>query len=96
MERVHSVRGGQMSSRQFLLLVALTVVAGLVGGAVSNWVLVSATGETKQYEKVVAAQEFRLVDEEGALVARTGPVGNWDEPSLTLLDSRGRVVWRAR
>lgn len=84
-----------MSSRHFLLLVVLSVVAGLVGGAVSSWVLMSATRETKQYDKLVAAQEFRLVDAEGALVARTGPVGSWDEPSLALLDSSGRVIWRA-
>lgn len=64
-----------MRRRQFLLLMVLTVAAGLVGGAVSNWILMARTAEaqeTKKHEKVVIAEEFRLVDKTGKTLAVLG------------------------
>lgn len=74
-----------MKKRQYLLLVVLTIVAGLVGGAVSDWVFVARTAEAakkvSQFEgmipasqdtthhKVITAEEFRLVDKGGRLLA---------------------------
>ena len=67
-----------MKRKQYLLLVVLTVVAGLIGGAVSNYVLMAGEAvaqETKQHEKVITAEEFRLVDEEGDTLAILGEGG---------------------
>jgi hypothetical protein len=57
-----------MKRRQYLLLLALTVVAGLVGGALSNRAFTAKTAiaqETEQHRKVITAEEFRLLDEDG-------------------------------
>jgi len=69
-----------MKRKQYSLLVALTLLAGLVGGAMSNRVFmaeIAAAQETKQHEEVIIAEEFRLVDESGKtrVVLGTGPAG---------------------
>ncbi len=64
-----------MKRKQYLLLVALTVVAGLIGGAVSNCVFVTRSAiaqETEYHKKVVTAEEFRLVDKSGNVYAVLG------------------------
>ena len=70
-----------MRRREVLLLVALTVVAGLVGGALSNRVFmarIATAQEAEQQRKVITAEEFRLVDEDGRAraVLTLGSKGN--------------------
>ena len=67
-----------MKRRQYLLLVALTVVTGLIGGAVSNWLFMARTAEaqeTKKHEKVVKAEAFLLVNKEGRICTINRPLG---------------------
>ena len=40
-----------MKRRQYLLLVVLTVIAGLIGGAVSNWLFVARTAQLEGEEE---------------------------------------------
>ena len=80
-----------MKRRQYLLLVVLAVVAGLIGGAVSNRLFVARTAEaqgTKQHERVVIAEEFRLVDKEDNLRGIMGFSDNGG-PELSLYDKGG-------
>ena len=80
-----------MKRRQYLLLITLTVVAGLIGGAVSNWLFVARTAEaqeTKKHEKVVIAEQFRLVDKEGNLRGAIGLSGK-EAPKLWFYDEGG-------
>lgn len=107
-----------MNRRQYLLLVVLTVVAGLVGGAVSNRVFVAKIAlaqedtqedkavdrpfdlskylegltpldkDKKQHEKVIIAQEFRLVDKDGKTLGRFG-LSEVGGPRLVLSDENG-------
>jgi hypothetical protein len=73
-----------MSKKQYIFLVALALIGGLIGGAFSN----SITSKTvlaqkgvpsindfkKKYtrkpEKVVEAEEFRLLDKDGRVIAK--------------------------
>jgi len=64
-----------MSKRQFRILMVLTVVSGLVGGGLSDWLfrgLPARAAQATTPPKVIEAQEFRLVDEEGSLLAFLG------------------------
>jgi len=57
-----------MKTRRNLLLVVSIIFAGLIGGALSNVLFMTGTSVAqvgKQPEKLVSAQEFRLVDVSG-------------------------------
>lgn len=75
----------------------LNLAAGLAGGLLSAWLFVGspvvAQEETSQVAKVLASEEFRLVDRQGRLRALLSfsPEG---EPYLALLDEQDtRRVW---
>ena len=59
-----------MRRRQYLLLLALTVVAGLIGGALSNWLFVVRTVGAQ--ETSVAAQEGQEPDRPKEIVGKDG------------------------
>jgi hypothetical protein len=83
-----------MTSRQFRVLVALTVAAGFLGGAVSN-VLLGGAPAAAQTEgllpQVLKARSFQLVDERGAERARLG-FGPDGAPFLELRDAAGKTA----
>ena len=57
-----------MKTRRNLLLVVSIIFAGLIGGALSNVLFMTGTSVAqvgKQPEKLVSAQEFRLVEASG-------------------------------
>ena len=86
-----------MKRRQYLLLLALTVVAGLIGGAVSNWLFMARTAEvqeTKKHEKVVRAEEFRLVDKAGNLRGVMNASSIVIGPQLAFFDEGGTTRMR--
>lgn len=59
-----------MKRRQYLLLVVLTVVAGVIGGAVSNRLFMARAAvaqEVPTVEEVVIAKKFMLLDDKGNL-----------------------------
>ena len=79
-----------MSKAQFRILMLVTVISGLVGGALVSWLFPGraafAQGGT---QKVVTAQKFRLVDSEGK-----GRAALWVDddrgPGLVLYDATGK------
>ena len=81
-----------MDKRQYMLTVALAVVAGLVGGVVSSWLFMGApvvTQKTPQVAEVVGAERFEVVDKDGKLRAAL-----WldnGEPNLVLADKTGKI-----
>lgn len=87
-----------MTRAQFRILMLLTVVSGLVGGGLSDWLfrgLAARAAQTTVAPKMIEAQEFRLVDEKGnkrAALAFTaeefGPVDK--SPVLCFFDAAGR------
>jgi hypothetical protein len=62
-----------MKTRRNLLLIISIIFAGLIGGALANVLFMTGTSFAqvgKQYEKFIAAQEFRLVDTSGKVRAK--------------------------
>ncbi|MDT3779074.1 hypothetical protein PJI16_16025 [Nitrospira sp. MA-1] len=77
-----------MNTRQFGILVMTTLLAGVVGGALSNLVFLNAAVSAEESEhpkKVVTAEEFRLVTKDGQPRA-TLLLWNGELPALTLAD----------
>ena len=82
-----------MKKRHYLLLVALTVIAGLAGGAISSQVFTARKAVaqlTQDHERVITAEQFQLVDKEGnmrvviGMSPKRGPVlGFTDENGQT-------------
>ena len=57
-----------MNGKQTVLIVAVALVAGLVGGVVASWFLMGApvfAQKAPQPEKVLQAEKFELVDQAG-------------------------------
>jgi len=64
-----------MNRREYWLMVVLALIAGLVGGAVSSMFFIGEpvfAQKTPQHPKVITAEEFRLLDKDGYLLARLG------------------------
>ena len=62
-----------MNKKQYALMLVLALIAGLVGGVVSSQFLIgkSAFAEKKvESKRIIEAEEFRLVDDKGNLLAR--------------------------
>ncbi len=81
-----------MKRKQYLFLIAITVVAGLIGGAMSNLLFMARSAvaqNTKQHEKLVMAEGFRLVDKNGK--ERGCFIMNEGEPILKFLDESGQT-----
>lgn len=78
-----------MAKRQFALLVAVTIISGLIGGAVSGRIFMakSAIAETAQgHEKLLIAEELQLVDREGktyAVMGKRSILGSDVSPNMT-------------
>ena len=77
-----------MSKKQYSFIVVLAFVGGLVGGVVSNQLLLSqpAHAEKKaQPSKVIEAEEFRVVDKDGRKRAQL-MLTELDSPALIFSD----------
>lgn len=82
-----------MNRKQYALLIILAVLAGLVGGAVSSWIFMDEpvfAQKTQQHQKVITAEELRLVDEQGTVRARFGLWKPDGRPILYLTDENGK------
>ena len=83
-----------MSHKDYWLLTMLAVVAGLVGGSVTSWVLVSgpvfAQKQSSEIAKVIEAEGFHLIDKNGVRRARLGLSSN-GKPHLILFDKSNKV-----
>jgi hypothetical protein len=68
-----------MGSKKQTVTVVMALIAGLVGGVVSSWFFVGQTvfAEKKALQqKVVRAEEFMLVDEDGTCLAKLTHIGS--------------------
>lgn len=77
-----------MNRKEFALLALLTVVSGLIGGALSNRIFSSAPAFAQgepAIEKCIQAESFQLLDPGGNVRAELciGPDGN---PGLAMID----------
>ncbi len=82
-----------MNRKQYVLIVALSVVAGLVGGVVSSWFFVGTpvfAQKTPQVAEVIRAKRFEVVDKKGQPRAALS-VTEAGEPSLRLRDKKGQI-----
>lgn len=79
-----------MRRKQYLLLVVFTVTAGLIGGAVSSQLIVARSAVAQDMAKVITAQEFRLLDEEGKLRSIWSVHPVLDIASLLFIDKDGK------
>ena len=84
-----------MTERRDILMILLALVAGLVGGVVSSQFLVGQPAFAKKENnplKVIEAQEFRVLGEDGKVYARLSskwPGENHPWPHLAILDAEG-------
>lgn len=77
-----------MSKKQFSVLIVITVIAGLLGGALSSLIFPDYTvnaEKLRQPATIVAAEEFRLVTKEGEVRARLS-LWNGTLPALVFSD----------
>jgi hypothetical protein len=85
-----------MSRKEYVLLAVLTVISGLVGGALSNRIFSASpahAGLTARHEACLQAEAFQLLDPDGNVRAELAihPDGN---PGLTVIDENFRVRTR--
>ena len=66
-----------MSGKQHIMMLVLALIGGLIGGALSNKVFVndSVYAENRAKRKIIEADEFRVTDENGEVIARFGRRG---------------------
>lgn len=88
-------------------LVAVAVLAGFLGGVLSDITLPEHALAQTEPVRQVTAQEFRVVDSEGKVLAligaevlmqvevRENQVLSLSEGRIQLFDSGGRIVWSA-
>ena len=81
--------------------VPIALVAGLIGGAFSHYVLSPVQADTNAAPKVVSAQSFALVDAHGKTVGVFTTVKSSTPhmlntpPAVALFNADGREIWRA-
>ena len=79
-----------MNSKQFLLTLLVAITSGLLGGALSVWFLMPPSVLAQdEPQKVIEAQEFRVVDAEGNVQARffmKEMTSLWKKPYLEIYD----------
>ena len=78
-----------MKKRDYALILTIAMFFGLAGGVVVSWIFNSQTvfaQKTAGHEKVIVAEEFRLVDKDGAQLA-TLHVDQTGQPSLVINDN---------
>ncbi|MEI6501177.1 MAG: hypothetical protein WCP21_09155 [Armatimonadota bacterium] len=79
-----------MTSKQFRMLVVVTLVAGFLGGAVCNLLLRGTPATAQGAPNTVRATTFVVVDDAGKTRATLGVVGSSFCPALTLYDATGK------
>ncbi|MEE9610662.1 MAG: hypothetical protein V3W19_05385 [Desulfatiglandales bacterium] len=83
-----------MNRRQYVLMLTLALIGGLIGGAISTRLFMDKQAfaqKSLQHEKIIVAEEFRLVDEQEKTRAILGLSSQVGQPGLWLNDKNGRV-----
>lgn len=78
-----------MKRRDYFLMIVLTLIAGLLGGALFNWIMVDKTAYAQgafPHEKMLEAEELRLVDKDGNVLAALAASSDTGEPFLIIYD----------
>jgi hypothetical protein len=81
-----------MSKQQYGGVLVVAMVAGLVGGMVSNWFLIGSfvfAQKAPRHEKVLQAERFEVIDQDGKFHAVLGATRQGDV-SLLLNDRNGQ------
>jgi len=79
-----------MTSKQFRILVVLTLVSGFLGGAACNLLLRGTPAAAQGTNGAVKATRFEVVDDGGRIRAVLGASGSNFCPALTLYDASGK------
>ncbi len=86
-----------MRKRDYVLLLAVSIITGLLGGFIANQVFSGKTAVAQGSEDppgLIQAQEFRLVDSQGKIFAVLAISSSSKEPYLILngKDGKQRVI----
>lgn len=81
-----------MDRRDYWLMLAAMMLAGMVGGAVSGWYFASEPVFAQQRHKVVNAEEFLLVDTSGKTRAGLGLGPNGEIGLVLVARSGGKTL----
>ena len=86
-----------MKKRDFILLLAVSIVSGLMGGFIANQVFNGKTAIAQSGQEalgLVQAQEFRLVDDQGKIFAVLAVSSALKEPYFIIngKDGKQRVI----
>ena len=80
-----------MNTRRYSLVLVLSMIAGLAGGMLCSHLFVTTpvfAEKTLETQKVVAAEEFRLVDKEGNTLSTWGMYAGG--PGMVLFSKKGK------
>jgi len=76
-----------MNRKQFIFTLSVALLSGLMGGVLSIWFLMPPSAVSQdEPQKVITAEEFRVVDDEGNTLATLG-----ESLTLTSKDGMGEV-----
>jgi hypothetical protein len=87
-------KGENMNKRQFILMLALALIGGLIGGTLSAKIFIDEQAFAQKaplHQQIIVAKEFRLVDEQEKTRAILGLTSQVGQPGLWLRDKNGRV-----
>ncbi len=87
MSLVGAERGMEMNRKLYVLMLVLSMIAGIIGGRLSGLMFIGepALAQKVSSEKIIEAQEFRVVDDKGKLRAEFN-LSDDGAVDLTLLD----------
>ena len=83
-----------MNRNQYALLLMMSMIISLVGGAISSWLLMGEpvfAQKTTQHQKVIRVEKFELVDKNGKVWAEFEVDAIYRGPVLSFLDNKSNV-----
>ncbi|HWP46330.1 MAG TPA: hypothetical protein VNM22_04125 [Candidatus Limnocylindrales bacterium] len=79
-----------MNRRQYGFLVILVILSSFAGGAIASQERRHVANPIQQIQKIIASEDFLLLDEAGKVHGRWGTLEN-DQPGLFLKDFNDKV-----
>ena len=82
-----------MKRRDYILLLAVSIISGLIGGVIANQVFNGKTAiaqENQESPALIQAQEFRLVDKQGKILAALAISSSSNEPFFIINGKDGK------
>ena len=87
-------KGEYMKNKQPLIIILLAAFAGFAGGFISNQIFQTKSAFAEKapgHQKVVIAEEFRVVDKDGKILASFGTPGFLPDKFPKIDESQARV-----